>query len=48
MSSKGPRHKPIFEVKVKIKNYKSELGKGSSNKDAEQQAAFKLLTNMGI
>ena len=48
MSSKGPRHKPIFEVKVKIKNYKSELGKGSSKKDAEQQAAFKLIKKIGI
>ena len=39
ISNTGPRHKPLFEVAVKIKNTKFFTGNGSSKKDAEQNAA---------
>ena len=43
IESKGPNHKPIFKIQVKIKNTKAELGHGSSKKIAEQNAAKKLI-----
>ena len=39
ISNTGPRHKPLFNVAVKIKNTKFFTGNGSSKKDAEQNAA---------
>ena len=44
----GPRHKPLFEVGVKLHNSKYFISKGSSKKDAEQKAAKLLLSNIGI
>tara|TARA_Y100001970_G_scaffold246304_1_gene314095 strand:+ start:1177 stop:1842 length:666 start_codon:yes stop_codon:yes gene_type:complete len=43
LESKGPNHKPIFKIQVKIKNSKPEFGIGSSKKIAEQNAANKLI-----
>ena len=43
LDSKGPNHKPIFKIQVKIKNSKPEFGIGSSKKIAEQNAANKLI-----
>ena len=43
IESKGPNHKPIFKIQVKIKNTQAELGHGSSKKIAEQNAAKKLI-----
>ena len=43
IENKGPRHKPIIKVSVKIKNSKKYLGIGNSKKEAEQKAALKLL-----
>ena len=43
IESKGPNHKPVFKIQVKIKNTKAELGHGSSKKIAEQNAAKKLI-----
>ena len=43
LESKGPHHKPIFKIQVKIKNSKPEIGIGSSKKIAEQNAASKLM-----
>ncbi len=40
ISNTGPRHKPLFEVAVKLKNTKFFTAEGSSKKDAEQNAAF--------
>ena len=39
ISNTGPRHKPLFKVAVKLKNTKFFIAKGSSKKDAEQNAA---------
>ena len=48
ISSKGPNHKPIFKIKVKIKNSEAEFGIGSSKKIAEQNAANKLLKKIDL
>ena len=39
ISNDGPRHKPLFNVAVKIKNSKFYIAQGGSKKDAEQNAA---------
>ena len=46
LESKGPHHKPIFKIQVKIKNLKPEFGIGSSKKIAEQNAASKLMNKV--
>ena len=43
IENKGPRHKPVIKVSVKIKNSKKYLGVGNSKKEAEQKAALNLL-----
>ena len=48
VNSTGPRHKPLFEVGVKLHNSKYFISKGSSKKDAEQKAAKLLLSSIGI
>ena len=45
ISNTGPRHKPIFKVSVKLPGSKFYIGKGSSKKDAEQNAAILYLEN---
>ena len=45
VSNTGPRHKPIFKVAVKLPNSKFYIGKGSSKKDAEQNAAILCLND---
>ena len=44
----GPRHKPFFEVSVEFENSKLFIGSGTSKKNAEQNAAKLLLTNLDI
>ena len=44
----GPRHKPTFKVNVKIKGSKVAEGIGSSKKNAEQDAATKLISKLKI
>ena len=46
--TKGPKHKPVFHVQVKIKSSKSIDGIGSSKKLAEQDAATSLLRKMKL
>ena len=48
LESKGPNHKPIFKIQVKIKNSKPEFGLGSSKKIAEQNAAKKLVEDLNL
>ena len=48
IESKGPNHKPVFKIQVKIKNSKPEHGIGSSKKIAEQNAANKLISKIDI
>ncbi len=43
LDNKGPRHKPLIKVSVKIKNSKNVKASGYSKKEAEQKAAKKLL-----
>jgi len=40
ISNTGPRHKPVFQVAVKLPNSKFYNGIGKSKKDAEQNAAI--------
>ena len=44
----GPQHSPIFKVEVQIKNSKKYFASGTSKKDAQQNAAQKLLTDLKI
>ena len=46
ISNTGPRHKPLFKVSVKLHNTKIYIAEGKSKKDAEQNAATKILENM--
>ena len=48
ISTRGPKHKPLFNVSVKIKNNKYVEGSGLSKKEAEQNAASKLLDKIGL
>ena len=43
LDNKGPRHKPLIKVSVKIKNSKKIACSRFSKKEAEQKAAKKLL-----
>ena len=44
----GPQHKPIFKTDVQIPNSKKAIGTGSSKKNAQQNAASKLLRSLKI
>jgi ribonuclease-3 len=44
----GPQHSPIFKVEVQIKSSKKYFATGTSKKDAQQNAAQKLLTDLKI
>ena len=48
LSTKGPRHNPIFNVSVSIKKSKQFTGSGNSKKEAEQAAANNLLKDISI
>jgi ribonuclease-3 len=44
----GPQHSPVFKVEVHIKNSKKFYATGTSKKNAQQNAAQKLLTDLKI
>jgi ribonuclease-3 len=44
----GPQHKPLFKTEVQIPNSKKISGSGSSKKNAQQNAAAKLLRVLKI
>ena len=44
----GPQHRPVFKTEVQIPNSKKIIGAGSSKKNAQQNAAFKLLKILNI
>ena len=46
VSSLGPKHKPKFTISVRLKDTKLYEGSGDSKKNAEQNAAKKLLDNL--
>ena len=47
LKSTGPRHNPIYKVSVTIENLKQFTGNGTSIKIAQQNAAKKLLKDIG-
>ena len=47
ISNTGPRHSPIFKVGVKLQDTKFFEAKGASKKDAEQNAAKKVIQFLG-
>jgi len=44
----GPQHQPLFKTDVQIPNSKKAIGTGNSKKDAQQNAASKLLRSLKI
>ena len=44
----GPQHKPVFKTDVQIPNSKKAIGTGTSKKNAQQNAASKLLRFLQI
>ena len=44
----GPQHRPLFKTEVQIPNSKKAIGVGSSKKNAQQDAANKLLKILEI
>mgnify|MGYP001293804254 CR=1 FL=1 len=44
----GPQHRPIFKTEVQMPNSKKIIGVGSSKKNAQQNAAAKLLKVLNI
>ena len=48
LSSKGPKHSPIFKISVIIDGSKQFIGHGKSKKQAQQDAANKLLKSINI
>ena len=44
----GPQHRPLFKTEVQIPNSKKIVGVGSSKKNAQQNAAAKLLKLLNI
>ncbi len=48
VENSGPKHKPIFKINVKIKGSKFVEGIGYSKKNAEQDAATKLIKKLNI
>ena len=44
----GPQHKPMFKTDVQIPNSKKVIGTGTSKKNAQQNAASKLLLSLKI
>ena len=44
----GPQHRPLFKTEVQIPNSKKIIGVGSSKKNAQQNAAAKLLKILNV
>ena len=48
IDTKGPAHKPVFEVEVIYRGEVLATGKGKTKKDAQQDAAYKACVILGI
>ena len=48
VSSKGPKHNPVFKISVSIKGSDQFFGLGNSKQQAEQEAANNLLKNINL
>jgi len=46
LNSKGPKHSPTFKISVAVNKSKQFIGLGNSKKQAEQDAAAKLLKSI--
>ena len=44
----GPQHRPLFKTEVEIPNSKKIIGIGTSKKNAQQNAAAKLLKILNL
>jgi ribonuclease-3 len=44
----GPKHNPVFKAEVQVENQRKFSATGSSKKDAEQNAAKKLINHLKI
>jgi len=44
----GPDHAPVFTVEVRVPGQESEQGEGSTKRDAEQDAARRMLLRLGL
>jgi ribonuclease-3 len=47
VSKSGAEHAPLFEVEVRVKLHEPETGTASSKRDAEKEAARKMLEKVG-
>jgi ribonuclease-3 len=43
----GPDHAPVFQVEVKVAGKEPQIGTGTSKREAEQDAARKMLVSVG-
>jgi ribonuclease-3 len=48
LSREGPDHAPRFHVEVTVNGEEPETGEGNSKREAEQDAALKMLTRLGL
>jgi ribonuclease-3 len=44
----GPDHAPSFTVEVRVPGYESQNGEGSTKREAEQDAARRMLVRLGL
>ena len=44
----GPDHAPIFTVEVRLPDHDAQMGEGSTKREAEQDAARRMLTSLGL
>jgi ribonuclease-3 len=44
----GPDHAPRFQVEASVTGHDPEIGEGGSKREAEQDAAGKLLARLGL
>ena len=44
----GPDHAPLFTIEVQIPGHEPQTGEGSTKRDAEQDAARRMLTRLGV
>jgi ribonuclease-3 len=47
-SREGPDHAPSFKVEVRVGKHEPETGEGASKRDAEQDAARRMLFRLGV
>jgi ribonuclease-3 len=48
LQREGPDHAPRFHVEVTVNGEEPETGEGNSKREAEQDAALKMLTRLGL